>query len=95
MLGHCTLKTWSSTQAIVALSSAEAELYSMSKAAAQAIGLMQTMEDFGEKMKTVVQSDSSAAVAIVSREGLGRTRHIRTEPPKFRDEVLALVDECA
>ena len=34
------LKTWSSTPATVALSSAEAELYAPIKSAAQALGLM-------------------------------------------------------
>ena len=39
-LGQHCLKSWSCTQAIVALSSAEAELYALTKGAAQALGML-------------------------------------------------------
>ena len=73
--GHCN-KTWSSTQQVVALSSGEAELYAMTKAATESVGILSMMRDFGMEAKAVVLSDSSAAIGIVSREGIGRTRHI-------------------
>ena len=73
--GHC-LKCWSSTQQIVALSSGEAELYALTKAATESVGIMSLLSDFGIKVKAIVLSDSSAAIGIVSREGVGKTRHI-------------------
>ena len=75
-LGSHLIKSWSSTQQTISLSSAEAELYAMCKASIQAIGLAQLLKDFGKASTITVQSDSSAALAIVQREGLGRTRHI-------------------
>ena len=39
-VGHHTIKTWSSTQHIIALSSAEAELYALLKCACQTIGIV-------------------------------------------------------
>ena len=72
---HC-LKTWSSTQATIALSSAEAELYAMCKGASQALGAMALLEDFGIKMNAKLRADSTAAIGIVRRSGLGKVRHL-------------------
>jgi hypothetical protein len=75
--GHC-LKTWSSTQAPVALSSAEAEYYSMVEAATRAIGLRAMLSELGVVCVGPVQlySDSSAARSFAARKGLGRMRHL-------------------
>jgi len=75
-LGSHTLKMWSSTQSVIALSSAEAELYAMVKGAAQTLGMMTMAVDFGLKLNGKVDSDASAAIAIVHRHGLGKLRHI-------------------
>ena len=66
---HC-IKTWSSTQATIALSSAEAELYALTKGAAQGLGMMTLMEDFGIPTAVTVHTDASAAIGIVRRAGL-------------------------
>ena len=86
-LGHHVIKSWSSTQQTISLSSAEAELYAMSKAAVQAVGLSQLLRDFGKTSTIVVQSDSIAALAIVQREGLGRTRHIQVQYLWMQQEI--------
>jgi len=76
---HC-LKAWSSTQTTVALSSGEAELYALTKAATQVAGLISLASDFGIKWTGKVKSDSSAAIGIAHRDGLGgRCRHIRVQ----------------
>ena len=72
---HC-IKTWSSTQATIALSSAEAELYALTKGAAQGLGMMTLMEDFGIPTAVTVHTDASAAIGIVRRAGLGKLRHL-------------------
>ena len=72
---HC-LKTWSSTQATIALSSAEAELYALCKGASQALGAMALLEDFGIKVQAKLRADSTAAIGIVRRSGLGKVRHL-------------------
>ena len=75
MGGH-TLKTWSSSQSTIALSSGEAELYALTKCATQTVGMISMAMDFGVKLSGIVSTDSTAALIIVHREGLGRTRHI-------------------
>ena len=72
---HC-IKTWSSTQATIALSSAEAELYALTKGAGQGLGMMTLMEDLGVPTSVTVHTDASAAIGIVRRAGLGKLRHL-------------------
>ena len=72
---HC-IKTWWSTQATIALSSAEAELYALTKGAAQGLGMMTLMEDFGIPTAVTVHTDASAAIGLVRRAGLGKLRHL-------------------
>eukprot|EP00973_Karenia_brevis_P070922 9856951-Karenia_brevis.AAC.1 len=47
MFGFHTIKTWSSTQQVIALSSGEAELYALVKGAAQSKGICSMLKDFG------------------------------------------------
>ena len=74
--GMHTLKTWASTQQVIALSSGEAELYALVKGAAQSYGIMSMLMDFNVKVDCTVCTDASAAIGIVHRQGLGKTRHI-------------------
>ena len=46
-LGDHVVKSWSSFQSIIALSTGEAELYTLNKASATAIGLKSLLEDLG------------------------------------------------
>ena len=73
---HC-LKTWSSTQKTVALSSGEAELTAAVKAATESMGMMQLMEEMGEKVNAEIKIDSAAALGTVHRKGNGKLRHVR------------------
>ena len=78
MYGSNYLKRWSKTQATRALSSAEAELYSVVKTAAETIGIVSIFQDFNTIVKGCVLCDASAALGIVRRKGVGKTRHIDT-----------------
>ena len=73
--GHC-IKTWSSTQAIIALSSGEAEYYGVVKASSTGLGCKSLMADLGQNIQISVHTDAEAAKGIASRMGLGKTRHI-------------------
>jgi hypothetical protein len=80
MWGTTLLKSWSVTQSTVAVSSAEAELYALSKCAQQALCLASLAGDFNMKFDPVVRSDASAALGIVYRSGLGgKTRHVKVQ----------------
>ena len=70
------IKTWSTTQSTVALSSGEAEYYALTKAAAEGLGVQSLAFDLGWNMKVRIWVDSTAAKAIASRTGLGRVRHL-------------------
>ena len=86
-LGKHLIKSWSSTQHVMALSSGEAELYGMLKGATQTKRLISMMADFGEKVVATVCSDASAAIGIAHRQGLGKTRHIEVQYLWIQHEV--------
>ena len=87
MLGAHLVKSWSSTQQVIALSSGEAELYALIKATAQSKGIMSNLLDFGYVLNCTVCTDASAAIGIVHRMGLGRTRHIDVQYLWIQSEV--------
>ena len=77
-LGDHALKTYSKLQAVVALSSAEAELYAMVPASAEAMAMQSYARDLGVEVKNELYTDSSAALGIAKRAGIGKVRHSRT-----------------
>ena len=77
-LGSHTVKSWSKTQSLIALSSGESEFYAALKASAEGLGVMSMLKDFGVNVRGNVLGDASAALGIINRKGLGRTRHIDT-----------------
>ena len=83
------LKTWSSTQATVALSSAEGEVYALTKGAAQALGLMTLLADLSVEVQADVHTDARAAIGIVRRSGLGKLRHLNVRYLWLQDQVAA------
>ena len=76
MHGSHYIKSWSKTQALVALSSAESELYAIAKASSETLGLMSTIRDMNKNFNSALFSDASAALGVVQRQGLGKLRHI-------------------
>ena len=76
MLGRHCLKAWSKTQAIIAKSSGESELYGVIRGSAEALGLVSMALDFGTRFETRVHVDANAAKGMVERRGLSRVRHI-------------------
>ena len=78
MFGSHYLKGWSKTQATRALSSAEAELYATVKASCEVIGMSSIYQDFGITIPGSVLGDANAALGMIRRKGIGKTRHIDT-----------------
>ena len=72
----CCLKTWSTTQNVVALSSGEAEYYAALKGAREAMGMQAVCEDIGINVKIVLHTDSSACLGICGRAGIGKIKHM-------------------
>ena len=78
MLGQHLLKSWSSTQTAVSLSSGEAGFYGVVKASGIGLGYQALLEDLGYVLPIRVWTDSSATMGICARVGLGKLRHIDT-----------------
>ncbi len=87
MLGKHVIKSWSSTQQVIALSSGEAELYAILKGASQTKGLMSMLLDYSYELTGTVKTDASAAIGMAHRQGLGRTRHIDVQYLWIQSEV--------
>ena len=70
--GNHVIKSWSSTQSVIALSSGDAEYYGMVKGASVGLGMQSVLRDFDINVKLALKSDASAAIAIASRRVLGK-----------------------
>ena len=78
MLGRHCMKHWSSTQSSISLSSGEAEFAGVIRGAGQGLGYQALLKDVGVELPLRVWTDSSAAIGICSRQGLGKLRHLDT-----------------
>lgn len=87
LLGQHILKTYSSTQPTVSLSSGEAEFYGVVRASGAALGQQSLFADLGIPLDARVWTDSSAAIGICSRQGLGKLRHIDTQALWIQEKV--------
>ena len=87
MIGAHTIRTYSSTQTTVSLSSGEAEYYGLVKAGAAGLGHQAIMSDYGVDMPVRLWTDSSAALKISKRSGLGRIRHLDTHTLWLQEKV--------
>ena len=76
MLSGACLKFWSTTQAVRALSSGEAEYYASLKGASVALGFQSMCADLGDIVKIQLFTDSAAARGMIGRRGLGKVRHL-------------------
>ena len=85
--GHC-VKAWSKTQAVIAKSSAESELYSVIKGSCEGLGMQTLMSDMGAEVGISLHLDATAAKGILERSGLSKVRHIDVNQ-------LWLQEQCA
>jgi hypothetical protein len=91
LMGRHCIKTWSTTQGAVALSSAEAEFYALVEAVLRAKGLITVATELGfTRLRTEVKAatDSSAAKSFLNRRGLGKMKHIEIRDLWLQEEVL-------
>ena len=87
MIGSHTIRTYSSTQTTVSLSSGEAEYYGLVKGAAAGLGHQAIMADYGVHLPVRCWTDSSAALGIAKRSGLGKIRHLATHTLWLQEKV--------
>ena len=92
MVGSHCLRAWCSTQGALALSSAEAEYYSMVEGVLRARGLQNIgreirMPGSEEGVQLYLWVDSSAAKSFVSKRGAGKMRHMEVRWLWLQEEV--------
>jgi hypothetical protein len=70
------IKTWSKTQPILALSTGESELAAVVRAAAEGLVIRSLLADVGHQVEVKIESDATAAIGRVKRQGLEKVRHL-------------------
>ena len=89
VVNGCLVKSWSSTQSTIALSSGEAEYYAAVKAAAEALAIQRVAAELGWQLGIRIWIDSSAAKSISSRIGIGKVRHLEVKYLWLQDALKA------
>ncbi len=92
MLGTHLLKHWASTQKRITLSSGEAELGAVVRGFSEALGIQSVARDLGVELHPEVHADSSAAIGICRRSGIGKVRHLAVAQLWVQDLVRS--GEC-
>ena len=89
MHGNHLIKSWSTNQAVIALSSGESEYYALVKAGSQSLGMQAIASDMGIEFESPIElnSDASAAIGISNRIGSGKVRHIEVTQLWLQDKV--------
>ena len=88
LLGNHVLKTWSATQASLALSSGEAKFYGVFIGVGIGLGQAALFNNIGIKLPLRVWTDSSAAVGLCGRQSLGKLRHVACQTLVVQQRVL-------
>ena len=78
-MGSQLMKSWSSTQPVITLSSGKAELYGVVRASANGLGYLSLLAGFCIRIPMRVWTDSAASVGICSRQGLGKVRYLAAQ----------------
>ena len=84
--GAC-LKTWSTTQTVIALSSGEAEYYAAVKGCAEGLAIQSYGRDLGIELAVRIATDSSACKGICGRTGIGKLKHLDVQLLWLQDAV--------
>ena len=80
MLGNHLIRSYSKTQALVAKSSGESELYGIARASTEGLGVVTLLGDFGMTDATVsIGIVATAAIGIAQRVGLNKVRHVEVD----------------
>ena len=67
---------WTKKQQVVALSSAESELYAAVKTASEGLRIQSVAKDLGISCRLNLRLDASATMCLVNRRGLGKAKHV-------------------
>ena len=92
--GQHLVDSWVASDQVRAPSSGEAELYGIVDGSARGIFTKHMYEEMGRTINIDVETDSTAAIGMCSRTGVGKTRHIQVcwlwIQDAIRDKVVRL-----
>ena len=94
MRGVHLIKSWSRTQDLITLSSAEAELVAMAKLAMETLGVRSMCGEWElskDSQLSDLYADASAALSIAKRQGAGKMRHINVKGLWLQEKALQAV----
>ena len=78
MDGHY-IKRMAKRQRVIALSSAEAELYAAVAMSSETLGIQSLGKDMKLDLNATLGVDASAALSLMSKEGPGKANHIHVQ----------------
>ena len=93
ILGSHLIRAWAKTQATIALSSAEAELFGAVKCGCETLGIAALLNDLGQTVRLRMHMDASAALGIAQRRGVGKVRHLATGTLWLQEQELKKILE--
>ena len=80
MLDAHLIRTYSTTQAKIARSLGESELYALVRASADGLGICTLLSDFAvSDPRVAIGMDASSAIGMAQRVGLNKVRHIEVD----------------
>ena len=77
-LGKAVIKATAKGQAVIALSSGEAEYYGLISTASACLAEQAMLSDWGIQCPVFINMDATTGISIGSRRGLGKVKHIHT-----------------
>ena len=87
-IGQHPIKAYSKTQATIAKSSAESELFGIVRATCEALGFLALANDFGKDMTSCLHMDANAAQGIIDRHGLSKVRHLDVNMLWLQEQLI-------
>ena len=80
------VKSWSTTETVITMSSEEAEHYGVVQGACEAMRVVSLLQDLtGRRSDVGVNKDSNAASSIAMRRGVGEVRHLEVRTLWLQD----------
>ena len=80
-------KSYSKGQGVVSISSGESEYYGLVSCASNSLGEVSTAKDSGLQTENEVYMDASAGIAMGSRRGPSKARHVDTQYHWVQDRI--------
>ncbi len=87
MHGSHLIHHWSRTQAVISLSSCEAELNAALKMGSEMIGMVQTCKEWGVGLLGNVVGDCAPLKGLLERRGTGRVKHLELRQLWMQEKI--------